>query len=224
MIYARISEIAEPLERQAPPAKPERPTKKLKRHREALPEFELTVDTLQGRWRHSVSSLGMLTVRGSTVQFDVGNVYELEEIVPGSGPGGPEGFDASAAADALSEHRLLKREGAVVATLTAQVGLTEAIAASTCFATEKEACAVSKLLVFYGVLQDAAYSTQKGCFLNLAVPLIRRGVLKAANADTTGAQKANARSDRIAFLEERTLGAKLRRSLVENHGSQSQQH
>lgn len=75
---------------------------------------------------------------------------------PRAGTTCPEGFDASAAADALSEHRPWLWQG---------------------FATEKE-------------VQDAAAEMDV---------LRERGVLKAANADTTGAQKA--RSDRIAFLE-----------------------
>ncbi|CAE8740522.1 unnamed protein product, partial [Polarella glacialis] len=45
--------------------------------------FELNLDALQGRWRHSHPNLGMLTVRGESVKFDSGLPYEVKEM-----PGG----------------------------------------------------------------------------------------------------------------------------------------
>mmetsp|Transcript_7648 Transcript_7648/g.17585 ORF Transcript_7648/g.17585 Transcript_7648/m.17585 type:complete len:163 (-) Transcript_7648:25-513(-) len=47
------------------------------------PKFELTLDALQGRWRHSVAKLGMLTVRETSVVFDEGNTHTLIERAPG---------------------------------------------------------------------------------------------------------------------------------------------
>eukprot|EP00931_Biecheleriopsis_adriatica_P122094 TRINITY_DN9710_c0_g1_i2.p1 TRINITY_DN9710_c0_g1~~TRINITY_DN9710_c0_g1_i2.p1 ORF type:complete len:598 (+),score=152.59 TRINITY_DN9710_c0_g1_i2:79-1872(+) len=43
-------------------------------------EFELSIDALQGRWRHSYANLGMLNVRGDAVRFDSGLSFQLRML------------------------------------------------------------------------------------------------------------------------------------------------
>merc|ERR1711865_208929 len=40
--------------------------------------FELTLAALQGCWRHSISSLGILTVQGQDVKSDVGSSFRIQ--------------------------------------------------------------------------------------------------------------------------------------------------
>jgi len=42
-------------------------------------EFHLSVEALQGRWRHSVTKMGLLTVRDHDIVFDMGRSFRLEE-------------------------------------------------------------------------------------------------------------------------------------------------
>ncbi|CAJ1398934.1 unnamed protein product [Effrenium voratum] len=66
--------------------KPEAPRPKPKKRpaeEEEQEAFRLSIESLQGRWRHSVSSLGMLCVKGRSVKFVDGSSYELKELSPG---------------------------------------------------------------------------------------------------------------------------------------------
>lgn len=45
--------------------------------------FALDMEALQGRWRHSSSNLGLLTVKDDCVRFDSGLTYQIKQPIPG---------------------------------------------------------------------------------------------------------------------------------------------